>query len=167
MNCYVMKCRRGCGFPKSADAAQRYEKLRLSPWTTPNTPNLNCGLPSCNGTLITEVQPNLFVRMCLSVCNQMTFACSGGAAFDAGGGRARHARGGCFMLRLRLWNCAQQSGPLLAAAPSMRNAVSALSARQSPSCRTTSSLPHTFRLFSVCCHDSPVLRLASEMESER
>lgn len=80
----------------------------------------------------------------------MTFACSGGAALDAGGGKARHARGGCFILRLRLWNCAQQSGPLLAAALSIRNAVSALSARQSPSCRTTSSLPHTFK--SVCFH---------------
>lgn len=77
---YVMNRNGGCGLPKSAEVAQRYKKRRFCPWTTPNALKLNCGLPSYNSTLITEVEPALFVCTCLYVWVWMTCmsVCSAG-----------------------------------------------------------------------------------------
>lgn len=105
MNYYVINWNRGCGFPRSADAVERYEKRRLRPWTTPNAPHLNCGLPSYNSTLITEVQPAVFVCMCLYVCVQMTCVCSAGTTFRDVSCQKIDTWNGCFILCLRLSNC--------------------------------------------------------------
>lgn len=41
---YIMNWTRGCGLRRAADAAERYKKWRLCPWTTPNAPKLHSSL---------------------------------------------------------------------------------------------------------------------------
>lgn len=56
---------------KTAGAAERYQRQKAGPWTTPRAPNLNRGQPSYNSTLITEVPPAVCMNEFVCVCSQM------------------------------------------------------------------------------------------------